>query len=78
MSEIEELKYEQRVEILGLLAEIQKDSAPIELSIGWEKDGKVKEGILIKEAPPVVARKLMEAGYCMEITPEGVDVYKII
>lgn len=78
MSEIEELKYEQRAELLDLLVEIQKDSAPIGLSIGWVKDGIVKEGIVIKEAPPVVVRKLTEAGYCMEIIPEGVIVYKII
>lgn len=78
MNEIEEMKYEQRAKILELLLEIQKDAAPIELSIGWTKDEIVRKGIVIKSAAPVVAQKLMEAGYSLEIMPEGVRVYKII
>lgn len=78
MDELEMARYETRCKILQLLAEIQSASAPIELSIGWVKDGIVQEGILIKSAPPVVTQKLVEAGYNLDIMAQGVLVYKIL
>ena len=77
MDELEVARYETRCKILQLLAETQRTSAPIELSIGWVKDGTVQEGIVIKSAPPVVTRKLVEAGYHLGIMAQGVLIYKI-
>ncbi len=78
MDEYEEMQYEEDGKILGLMAEIQTKSGPIELSIGWvDKNNTVQQGIVIKSAPPVVARKLVEAGYSLDIMPAGVRVCKI-
>lgn len=78
MDEYEEMQYEEDGKILGLLADIQRKSGPIELSIGWvNKNNTVQQGIVIRSAPPVVTRKLVEEGYSLEVTPTGVRVYKI-
>lgn len=78
MSDLSEgTKYEVQGQILELLVDIQRNSAPIELSIGWVKNGTVQQGIVIKSAPPIVTQKLVEAGYQLNIMPQGVRVYKI-
>ncbi len=77
MNELEAARYEEQGKILELLVEIQRTSAPIELSIGWAGDGTVRQGVLIKSAPPVVTQKLVEAGYSLDITTQGVLVYRI-
>ena len=77
MSDLEATKYEVQGQLLELLADIQRNSAPIELSIGWVKNGTVQQGIVIKSAPPIVTQKLVEAGYQLDITQQGVRVYKI-
>lgn len=78
MDEIKVMQYEENKKILRMLEDIQTKSAPIELSIGWvDKGNIVQREIVIKSAPPVVARELIEEGYCLDITPEGVIVYKI-
>lgn len=78
MDEIEAMKYEEDGKILCMLVGIQTKSAPIELSIGWvNNNNTVQQGIVIKSAPPVVMRKLIEEGYSLEVTPKGVRVYKI-
>lgn len=74
MDEFEAIGYEMQGKILELLADIQRNSAPIELSIGWSANGVVQQGIVIKSASPLVAQKLMEAGYCLDITSQGVMV----
>lgn len=74
---LEGTKYEVQGQILELLADIQRNSAPIELSIGWVKNGTVQQGIVIKSAPPIVTQKLVEAGYQLDIMQQGVRVYKI-
>ena len=67
MDEIEAMQYEEQGELLTLLADIQRKSAPIELSIGWvDKNNTVQRGIVIRSAPPTVVRKLT-----------GIRVYKI-
>lgn len=78
MGELESSRFETQGKILELLADIQRTSAPIELSIGWvSSDNVVQQGVLIKKAPPVAAQKLAEAGYQLDITQQGVRVYKI-
>lgn len=78
MDENKVMQYEENKKILRMLEDIQTKSAPIELSIGWvDKGNIVQREIVIKSAPPVVARELIEEGYCLDITPEGVIVYKI-
>lgn len=69
--------YGTQMQILELLANVQRHSAPIEVSIGRVQDGVVRQGILLKSAPPVAVEKLVQAGYQLEITPDGVRVYKI-
>ena len=75
MDEFEAMEYEAQGQILGLLADIQRGSTPIELSVGWtDSGGTVRQGIVVKSAPPIVAQKLVEAGYCLTIAPQGVVV----
>lgn len=33
--------------------------------------------IVLKSAPPAVAKELMDQGYSLDVTPQGVKVYKI-
>ncbi len=78
MDEYEEMQYEEDGKILCMLIGIQTKSAPIELSIGWvDKNNTVQRGIVIKSAPPIAMRKLIEEGYSLDVTPMGVRVYKI-
>lgn len=69
--------YGTQMQILELLANVQRHSAPIEVSIGRVQDGVVRQGILIKSAPPIAVEKLVQAGYQLEITPKGVRVFRI-
>lgn len=78
MGELESIRFETQGKILELLADIQRTSAPIELSIGWvSSNNVVQKGIVIRNAPPVVTQKLIEQGYSLDITAAGVRVYKI-
>lgn len=78
MHDLEIERYEAQIKILELLADVQRTSAPIELSIGWTDAGRtVQQGIILKTAPHVAIQKLVEAGYCLEIMQQGVRVYKI-
>lgn len=69
--------YGTQMQILELLANVQRHSAPIEVCIGRVQDGVVRQGILIKSAPPIAVEKLVQAGYNLEITPEGVRVFRV-
>lgn len=74
----EKEKYAIMQDLLKLLGEIQRNTAPIELSIGRTVNGIVHScDVLIKKAPPLVTQKLIEAGYSLDITQNGVYVYKI-
>lgn len=78
MGELENSRFETQGKILELLADIQRNSAPIEISIGWtNSNNTVQQGIVIRKAPPVVTQKLVEAGYNLDIMAAGVRVYKI-
>lgn len=70
---------EQRKEVLAMLADVQDaGTAPIIVTIGsTSKTGIVNhDTIKIQDAPPIVANKLIEAGYSLNITPDGVSVLK--
>lgn len=69
--------YGTQMQILELLANVQRHSAPIEVSIGRVQDGVVRQGILLKSAPPIAVEKLVQAGYQLEITLKGVRVFRI-
>lgn len=78
MGELEKERYEVQGKILELLADIQRNSAPIEVSIGWvNKNNTVQQGIVLKAAPPIAVQKLVEAGYQLDVMAAGVRVYKI-
>lgn len=66
---------EQRIKLLTLLSLIQENSAPITLTIGSLSDNIVEHnGIIIKEAPPVVIEKLVKEGYLLDVSSDGVLV----
>lgn len=68
---------EEMKEALALLVDIQESAAPIEVSIGRIKDNMVQgDCLIIKQAPPVVANKLIQEGYHLDILKEGVSVMK--
>lgn len=71
------MKEDFRIKLLLKLAEIQRTSAPIEISIGSLTASQMVENdtLIIKSAPPIVTKELIEAGYTLSITPEGVKVY---
>lgn len=78
MSDLESKRYAEQGQVLKLLSEIQKDSSPIIISIGWvDNDKRIHPEIIIKSAPLYVVQKLIEEGYCLDITLQGVKVYKI-
>lgn len=76
MTEQEAREYETLVQVLCLLSEVQqKCGRPVEVSIGWVKDGVLRPEIVIKSAQSLVTRRLIEAGFSLEILPQGVRVY---
>lgn len=78
MNDLEKEQYSIQQELLNLLGEIQRNTAPIVISIGYvNRNNTVCSGLMIKEAPPAVTKKLTDAGYSMDITADGVRVYKI-
>ena len=64
--------------LLGLLVDRQKDTSPIVLSIGYvNKDNIVQhDAVIIKEAAPIVINTLIEYGYNVSVTEQGVRVDK--
>ena len=64
--------------LLGLLVDRQKDTSPIVLSIGYvNKDNIVQhDAVIIKEAAPIVINTLIEYGYNLSVTEQGVRVDK--
>lgn len=48
MDEVEAMRYEAQGKLLELLADIQRNSAPIELSIGWTSESHtVQQGVRV-------------------------------
>lgn len=63
--------------LLSLLVDLQESCGPIEIKIGTTRNNVVtSDTIVILEAPPIVVQKLIENGYDLDITKEGVIVYK--
>lgn len=62
-------------EVIVKILELSDDTAPIVLSFGYTgKCGIREKGILIKEAPPIVTRKIIEEGYNLKICEDGVHI----
>ncbi len=72
------MKKEEIKDLLSKLVDIKAEgAAPIELSIGITKDNIVQgDCVVLKSAPPIVAQKLQEYGYHLDITHYGVRVEK--
>lgn len=70
-------RYAVQQELLAELLDIQRNSAPIVISIGWtDKDRVVHDGIMLKDAPPVVIEKLIQQGYSLSLCNNGLHVSK--
>lgn len=68
----------EQIALLKLLAETQQYGAPIELSIGWtDEKGIIRQGIVLKEAPPAVIDVLVEKDYLLSVTKHGVMVDRL-
>lgn len=66
----------ETLELMQTLLELQKDSAPIEMSIGYCRGNIVQQGILLKKAPPLVLTVLSRKGYVLDLIGSGILVYK--
>ncbi len=64
-------------ELLLTLLRMQEETAPISLSIGYVDGERVRQGLILHEAPPAVLEKLIGEGYMCELTQNGVFVYKL-
>lgn len=63
--------------VLGILADMQKDTSPINLSIGnVTKGGTVQtDVIVIHEAPPIVLKEIVNTcGYRASLEKEGIVI----
>ncbi len=67
----------EATEILQVLAKIYEEYISIEVSLGYVKAGTVHNGLVIKSAPPIFTEKLSDMGFSLDITSEGVHVYRI-
>lgn len=78
MNDLEKEEYAIQQELLQLLGEIQRNTAPIAMSIGYtDENNMCRNGIIITKAAPLVVNKLVEHGYNLDIIKQGVRVYKI-
>ena len=68
----------KEIDIIHMIYEAQKDCAPVTMQIGRVVNNVVYHGdIVIKECPPVIIRKLVEAGISLSLTKDGLVVYKL-
>lgn len=68
---------EQKVKLLQMLIDIQENCAPITLTIGSLSENTVEhDGVVIKEAPPVVIKELVKDGYMLDLSTDGILVEK--
>ena len=70
---------EQKLEVLEIIEKIQETSAPITVQIGSVSDTNMvlHDVIVIKDAPPVLASKLIDSGYWLSVRNNGVIVEKV-
>lgn len=65
-------------ELLLLLMEMQEQTSPIELSIGYVTDSnQVRQGIVLHKAAPMVIETLIKKGYMCDLVGQGMMVYKL-
>ena len=68
---------EDKKQLLNLLTEMQKNTAPIVVSIGYVSNNIVQhDAIVIKEAAPVITQELIQRGYHLSVDSNGVTVDK--
>lgn len=67
---------EDKKQLLNLLTEMQKNTAPIVVSIGNVRDNIVQHEIVIKEAAPIIIQELVKKGYHLNVDSNGVTVDK--
>lgn len=65
-----------RKKVLDLLCDVQKDCAPIVVSIGTITDENHvdNERLVIKEAPPTAIHALTVEGYALDVAEDGMSV----
>jgi len=68
---------DMNLEILTLIYEAAKGTSPVSLQIGYTLNNTCRQGIVVKEAPPVIVRALVENGYVCDLRPDGLHVYKL-
>lgn len=62
-------------ETIVKILELSDDTAPIVLSFGFVgRNGLPEQGIVIKKAPPIVTRKMIEDGYNLNICEDGIHI----
>lgn len=65
-------------DIIKIIYEKAKDTAPVTLQFGRVINGIVhRDEIIIKEAPPAIISRLIEAGCSVGICEEGAYVYNL-
>lgn len=67
-----------KIECLTLLAGLQTKTSPIELSIGFTNENGIvnHDFIVIKECAPLVIEKLVEKGFMLSVSKQGLIVDK--
>lgn len=72
------MKKTDKINLLEELVNIQQDCAPIKLTIGSTTESNMvrHDTIVINDAPPVVINKLVELGYSLFATENGIVVDK--
>lgn len=65
-------------DLLLLLLKMQEETSPIELSIGYVTDSnQVHQGIILREAAPMVINTLIDEGYTCSLVKQGMHVYNL-
>lgn len=53
----------------------QDRCSPTEVSFGYvDKDNRCRDGLVIKKCAPIIIKVLVEAGFCLAMTHEGLLV----
>ena len=69
----------EKINCLEMLTALQVKTSPIELSIGFTNENGIvnHDFIVIKECAPLVIEKLVEKGFLLSATKQGLIVDKI-
>lgn len=68
---------DQNLQLLNLIYETAKDTAPVTVQIGRVVNHVCRPSeIILKEAPPKIINVLVEHGYVCDLTPDGMHVFK--